>query len=57
MATYTAVITVSIEAGDDQEAYEKYLGCDWDVDGHDLIKYDDNGQEILVDESELEYTY
>lgn len=56
MATYMALITVYIEADDDQEAYSKYLDCDWDLDGHTLFKYDEQGNEIEVDESELEYT-
>jgi hypothetical protein len=56
MATYTAVITVNIEADDDQEAYSKYLDCDWDIDGHELYKYDENWEQVLVNEDDLEYT-
>lgn len=57
MARYTAVITVHIEADDDQEALDKYHDCDWDIDGHELYKYNEQGGEIEVDESGLEYKH
>jgi len=57
MATYTALITVYIEADDDQEAFDKYNDCDWDLDSHELFTFDSEGQKILVDESILEDKY
>jgi hypothetical protein len=53
MATYMALITVYIDAETDQEAFDKYCASEWSLDGHDLFKYDEDGNEIAVDESEL----
>jgi len=51
---YTAYVTVNIEAEDDAEAYKIYCAGDWDIDGHTLMRWTDDGIEVEVDESNLE---
>lgn len=47
---YTVMVEATIYAASDEQAIEKYEAGEWDIDGHTIYGYNEQGDEYEVEE-------